>query len=51
MSSNDARPVLVTRVRLRNYRSIAGCDVLLEPFTILVGPNGSGKSTSSTRSA
>ena len=44
MSSNGARPVFVTRVRLRNYRSIAGCDVQLEPFTILVGPNGSGKS-------
>lgn len=44
MSSNDARPSFITRVRLRNYRSIAGCDVQLEPFTILVGPNGSGKS-------
>jgi predicted ATPase len=44
MSSNGAHPVFVTRVRLRNYRSIAGCDVLLEPFTVLVGPNGSGKS-------
>lgn len=44
MSSNGASPVFVNRVRLRNYRSIAGCDVVLEPFTILVGPNGSGKS-------
>lgn len=32
------------RVVLKNYRSIAGCDVLLGPLTFLVGPNGSGKS-------
>ncbi|MBI2301718.1 MAG: AAA family ATPase [Armatimonadetes bacterium] len=37
-------PTLVTRVRLRNFRSIAACDVALGPLTILVGPNGSGKS-------
>jgi predicted ATPase len=34
----------ITRVRLRNYKSIASCDVRLGPLTILVGPNGSGKS-------
>ena len=34
----------VTRVRLRNYRSISVCDVRLGPLTVLVGPNGSGKS-------
>jgi predicted ATPase len=44
MSSDRTLPPFVTRVRLRNYRSIAGCDVRLEPLTILVGPNGSGKS-------
>lgn len=44
MSSSGSRQPFITRVRLRNYRSIAGCDVALEPFTILVGPNGSGKS-------
>lgn len=38
-----AYPSLV-RVRLRNYRSIANCDVALGPLTFLVGPNGSGKS-------
>jgi predicted ATPase len=39
------RPVpFVSRVRLRNYKSIAECDVHLGPLTILVGPNGSGKS-------
>lgn len=34
----------ITRVRLRQYRSIAACDVELGPLTLLVGPNGSGKS-------
>jgi predicted ATPase len=34
----------ISRVRLRNYRSIAACDVRLDPLTILIGPNGSGKS-------
>lgn len=39
------RPVpFISRVRLRNYKSIAECDVRLGPLTILVGPNGSGKS-------
>ncbi|MFZ1576201.1 MAG: AAA family ATPase [Chromatiaceae bacterium] len=34
----------LTRVVLRNYKSIATCDVVLGPLTYLVGPNGSGKS-------
>lgn len=34
----------ISRVRIKNYKSIAQCDVRLEPLTILVGPNGSGKS-------
>lgn len=34
----------LTRVVLRNYKSIATCDVALGPLTYLVGPNGSGKS-------
>jgi predicted ATPase len=34
----------VRRVRIRNFRSIAYCDVELRPFTVLVGGNGSGKS-------
>ena len=34
----------LTRVAIKNFRSIAECDVALEPLTILVGPNGSGKS-------
>jgi predicted ATPase len=39
------RPVpFISRVRLKNYKSIAECDVRLGPLTVLVGPNGSGKS-------
>src|SRR5690349_21102208 len=36
--------VWIRRVRIRNYRSIAYCDVELKPLTVLVGRNGSGKS-------
>jgi predicted ATPase len=39
-----ASPVFLTRVVLRNYKSIASCDVRLGPLTYLVGANGSGKS-------
>ena len=31
-------------MRIRGYKSIAFCDVTLEPLTILVGRNASGKS-------
>jgi predicted ATPase len=42
---SPAHPVpFISRVRLKNYKSIASCDVRLDPLTILVGPNGSGKS-------
>lgn len=34
----------VTRVLLRNYRSIGRCDVRIGALTYLVGPNGAGKS-------
>ena len=34
----------LTRVTLRNYKSIATCSVDLNPLTIVVGPNGVGKS-------
>ncbi len=40
----EADPRTITRVALRNYRSIAVCDVELTPLTVIVGPNGSGKS-------
>ena len=39
-----AAPPFLTRVRIRNYRSIAACDVELGSLAFLVGPNGSGKS-------
>jgi predicted ATPase len=32
------------RIRLRNYKSIAQCDVEFAPLTVLVGRNGAGKS-------
>lgn len=35
---------LIRRVVIRNYKSIAACDVELGALTFLVGPNGSGKS-------
>jgi predicted ATPase len=34
----------LTRVALKNYKSIAACDVQFRPLTFLVGPNGAGKS-------
>ncbi len=36
--------IFLTRVMLRNYKSIGHCDVRLGPLTYLVGANGSGKS-------
>lgn len=35
---------LLTRVALRNYKSIAACDVRPAQLSFLVGPNGAGKS-------
>ena len=40
----SAAPPFLTRVLIRNYRSIATCDVNLGSLSFLVGPNGSGKS-------
>ena len=40
----DHKPAFLKRVQIRNYKSIAFCDVTLEPLTLLVGRNGSGKS-------
>src|SRR5213592_2989233 len=39
-----AAPPFLRRVRIRGYKSIAFCDVTLQPLTILVGRNGAGKS-------
>lgn len=36
---------MITRVQVKNYRSIADVDVSLGPLTVLVGRNGTGKST------
>lgn len=41
-SQADSR--LITRVVLKNYKSIGACDVKPGSLTFLVGPNGSGKS-------
>jgi predicted ATPase len=38
------RPPFISRLVLKNYKSIASCDLRLGPLTFLVGPNGSGKS-------
>jgi predicted ATPase len=35
---------MISKVTLRNYKSIASCQVNLRALTFLVGPNGSGKS-------
>jgi predicted ATPase len=39
-----ADSTFIKRVVLKNYRSIASCDVRLGPLCFLVGPNGAGKS-------
>jgi predicted ATPase len=42
-ASNNS--IFVNRIVLKNYKSIASCDVRFrDPLTILVGPNGAGKS-------
>jgi len=41
---NTNPPAFLTRIILRNYKSIGYCDVRLRPLTYLVGVNGSGKS-------
>jgi predicted ATPase len=37
-------PIFLTRIVLRNFKSIGACDVRLGPLTYLVGANGAGKS-------
>ena len=45
MRFNDMKDSrFITRVVLKNYKSIAACDVRLQPLTFLVGRNGAGKS-------
>lgn len=40
----DSAVPFITRVRVKDFRSIAECDVTLGPLTVLVGPNAAGKS-------
>lgn len=40
----NTKPAFLRRVRIRGYKSIAFCDVSLQPLTILVGRNAAGKS-------
>lgn len=35
---------MITRIRIRNFRSFRNTTVNLKPFNVLVGPNDSGKS-------
>lgn len=42
--SDKNNSVFIKSVTLKNYKSIAGCNIELGPLTFLVGPNGSGKS-------
>ena len=43
-TSTVAEPPTLTRVSLRNYKSIPSCQINMAPLTILVGSNGAGKS-------
>jgi predicted ATPase len=43
-SDERTKPAFLRRVRIEGYKSIAFCDVALQPLTILVGRNSSGKS-------
>ena len=43
-ATTAAKPPTITRVSLRNYKSIPACNIELAPLTILVGSNGAGKS-------
>ena len=43
-ATTAAKPPTITRVGLRNYKSIPACNIELAPLTILVGSNGAGKS-------
>ena len=40
-AEEKTKPPFLRRVRIRGYKSIAFCDVRLQPLTILVGRNGS----------
>jgi putative ATP-dependent endonuclease of the OLD family len=39
------RAVILSRVHIKNFRSIRDCEVILGPHTAILGGNGAGKST------
>ena len=41
---NAAERTIITRLKIRNYRSLYDIDMALGPVTVLAGPNGAGKS-------
>lgn len=43
-NTNSSPEPFLTRVSIRNFKSIGQCDVKLERLTVLVGRNGAGKS-------
>lgn len=43
-SDDRTKPAFLRRIQIKGYKSIASCDVHLQPLTIFVGRNGSGKS-------
>lgn len=44
MVSQTPDSPFLRRIRIRNYKSIAACDLPLRPLTLLIGRNGAGKS-------
>jgi len=45
LSKPKGAVAMITRVQVKNFRSLANVDVRLGPLTVLVGRNGTGKST------
>ncbi len=41
---DEFSPGRIKRLRVKNYRSLANVEILLDPVTVFVGPNGAGKS-------
>jgi predicted ATPase len=41
---SEAVPTMITRLEVKNYRSLGNIRISLEPLTVLAGPNGAGKS-------
>lgn len=41
---SEIKKTIITRLQVRNYRSLYDIDIRLGPVTVLAGPNGAGKS-------